>query len=102
MTIAGRRYKIKSEIRFTVFVTIMILLISMIAISIFGLSSASGMTQQEYLEIMVLEGDTLWNLAHQYMPNHGDIRRAVHTLSTFNSIQAHELMAGQILRIPVN
>jgi nucleoid-associated protein YgaU len=74
----------------------------MISNTILGLNNASSLTQQEYMEITVQHGDTLWNIAGKYMAETNDIRRAVYTLCNINEISAHELKAGQTLRIPVN
>ena len=101
MTIAGKRYRVKARGRFIFFVTFMIIITVMTATTLMGLNNVDGLTQPEYIEIIVEPGDTLWNLARQHMPNNTDIRRAVHTLSTLNEIAAHELKAGQTLIIPV-
>ena len=100
MTIAGKRYRIKSRSRFITFVVLMILFTVTISSTIMGFNNAGGMTEREYIEITVERGDTLWQLAREHMPNNTDIRRAVHTLSTLNNIAAHELQAGQTLIVP--
>ena len=102
MAISGKRYRVKSRGRFTLFIVFVIVCVAMIANAALGLSNASSLTHQEYTEIIVLNGDTLWNIAKEYMPENNDIRKAVHTLCNINGIYAHELQAGQILRIPVN
>ena len=102
MTISGKTYKIKSQIRFTLFVALIIVLILMISNTILGLNNAVSLTQQEYIEITVQYGDTLWHIAKEFMPESTDIRKAVYTLSSINEIAAHELKAGQVLLIPVN
>jgi hypothetical protein len=101
MTIAGKRYRIKSRGRFITFLVFVILVTVTFASTIMGFNSADGITEREYFEITVEHGDTLWQLARQHMPYNTDIRRAVHTLSTLNNISAHELQAGQTLIIPI-
>ena len=102
MSIAGKSYRIKSRLRFTLFIAAAIVLIVMISNTFLGLNNASSLTQQEYIEIEVQSGDTLWNLAREYMSDDNDIRRAVFTLRQINGIAAHELQAGQTILIPVN
>jgi len=102
MTIHGKRYKVKSGGRFTLFVVFTMIFIVMVLNMILGLNSASSLTQQEYIEITIQDGDTLWNIAREYMPDNKDVRRAVHTLCNINQISAHELKAGQILIVPIN
>ena len=101
MTISGKTYKVKSRIRFTLFIAFLIVFTVMVSNTILGLNSASSLTHQEYLEITVQHGDTLWNIASKYMPESKDIRKAIYTLCSLNEISAHELRAGQILLIPV-
>jgi cell division protein YceG involved in septum cleavage len=102
MTISGKRYKVKHRSRFTLFIAFLIVFIVMVSNTFLGLNNASSFTQQEYIEITIQHGDTLWNIARKYMPENNDIRKAVHTLCNINEIYAHELKAGQILLIPVN
>ena len=95
MTISGKTYKVKSRSRFTLFIVFMIILTATVSTAILGLSSAVSLTQQEYMEITVQYGDTLWHIAKEYMPENTDIRKSVHTLCQINGISAHELKAGQ-------
>ena len=101
MTISGKRYKVKSRFRFTLFIAFLIVCTVMVSNTLMGLNDASSMTKQEYKEITIQYGDTLWNIASQYMPESNDIRRAVYRLCQINEISAHELKAGQTLLIPV-
>ena len=101
MIIAGKKYRIKSRGRFITFVVLMILFTVTISSTIMGFNNADGMTEREYIKITVEHGDTLWQLARTHMPTNMDTRRAVHTLSTLNNIEAHELQAGQTLMVPV-
>jgi len=104
MTISSgkkKTYRIKHEIRFTIFVTFLILITAIFLSSVLGLNTVSSLTYQEYMEITVKHGDTLWNIVQTYMPEYDDIRKAIHLLCNINEIQAHELKAGQVLRIPV-
>jgi len=99
MMIAGKTFRIKSKSRFSLFVVLCIVFLTMLSNSILGLSDASSLTKAEYHEIEVQSGDTLWHLAHTYMPAQ-DVRQSVHTLKSINGISAGELQAGQILLIP--
>ena len=102
MSIAGKRYQIKSRSRFTVFVIFSIVLFIMVSNTILGFNNASSLTQKEYTEITVQSGDTLWNIAKTYMPENTDIRDSVYTLCQINNIAAHELKAGQTILVPIN
>ena len=97
----GRQYRIKSKSRFIIFVALTIILSVMFTNTLLGLNDARSFTEQEYIVIEVMYGDTLWNIAQTYMQGYGDIRRAVHELRRINDIAAHELKAGQVLKVPV-
>ena len=102
MVISGKRYKIKSRSRFTFFVAIAIVFSVMVTNTFLGLNNVSGLTDQEYIQVEVKYGDTLWDMAKVYMSDTQDIRRAVYTLRQLNGIAAHELRPGQIILIPVD
>ena len=101
MMISGNKYRIKSRGRFTLSIVILIIFAVTTSYSLLGFSDASSMTEQTYLTVEVQYGDTLWNIARTYMPDHGDVRKAVHQLCLLNGITACGLQAGQTLLIPV-
>ncbi|MCL1982464.1 MAG: LysM peptidoglycan-binding domain-containing protein [Clostridiales bacterium] len=101
MTVSGKKYRIKSSGRFTLFAAAIIVLLILISNALLGLGSASSMTEQAYIEITVQHGDTLWNIAKTYMPSSIDTRKLVYELCQLNGIAAHELKAGQVLVIPI-
>ena len=102
MPVAGKKYKIKSRNRFTLFVALMIVFMVMTSNTLLGFNNASSLTERAYIEITVEAGDTLWDIANEYMTGYGDVRRAVYTLCVLNGIAAHELRAGLTLRIPLD
>ena len=102
MKISGKRYKIKSRSRFTLFIALAIVFMVMASNTFLGLNDVSSLTERQYTEITVKSGDTLWGIAGEYMTGSGDIRKSVYTLCRINGISADELKAGQTLRVPVN
>ncbi len=98
--IGKKKYIIKSTLRFTMFITILCILIITTASAVLGLSNVRGMAKQQYVQIQVKSGDTLWCLASEYMPN-TDIRKSINVISKINDTSASELYAGQVLKIPV-
>ena len=85
--IGKKKYIIKSTLRFTMFITILCILVIATVSAVLGLSN-------------VKPGDTLWCLAGEYMPN-TDIRKSINVISEINDTSVSELYAGQILKIPV-
>lgn len=95
-----KRYKIKSRTRFAAFIVISLLLLCTIANTIFGFNDAIALTEQEYIQVQVTYGDTLWSIADEYMPDM-DPREAVHVIADANDINDSTVYVGQELNIPI-
>lgn len=91
--------KVKSRVRFTAFVLIMLFAVTGLFNTMLGLNDALGLTKQEYVEVSINSGDTLWTIAEQYMPSDMDIRKAVHIIKNVNEIDS-QLQPGQTILIP--
>ena len=91
--------KVKSRVRFTAFVLIMLFAVTGLFNTMLGLNDALGLTKQEYIEVSINSGDTLWTIAEQYMPSDMDIRKAVHIIKNVNEID-NQLQPGQTILIP--
>ncbi len=98
--IGKKKYVIKSPLRFVLFIAISCILLIMAFGIVSGLSDVNGAAEQQYVEVEVKPGDTLWFLASEYMPD-VEVRKSVHLISEINDTSASELCAGQILKIPV-
>ena len=96
-----RKYRVANRFRFTVFVTIMIILITTVMNFALGLNTADSLTYTEYMNLEIMSGDTLWTIAETYMSDFGDVRMAVHELCQINDISASELYAGMTILVPV-
>lgn len=94
-----KTYRIKSKFRFTCFVLVVLFAVTALFNVYFGTYEAAGLTAQDYVEIEVVDGDTLWNIADLYMPDDMDQRQAVHILQDMNNI-SNNIHAGQIIKIP--
>ncbi|MEG0923490.1 MAG: LysM peptidoglycan-binding domain-containing protein [Anaerovoracaceae bacterium] len=93
----NKKYIIKSKFRFTVFMVIVLLCISGLLSTIF----ANSLTEQQYQQIEVTYGDTLWSIAESYMPTDQDIRKSIYEITKLNQVSADTLQSGQTLLIPV-
>ena len=91
--------KVKSRVRFTAIVLIMLFAVTGLFNTMLGLNDALGLTKQEYIEVNINSGDTLWTIAEQYMPSDMDIRKAVHIIKNVNEIDS-QLQPGQTILIP--
>ena len=93
-------YKIANRFRFTLFVALTIIILTVIANFMLGYGIADSATMPEYIEIEISNGDTLWSIAEKYMPDDVDIRKSVYELGKLNQITAEELTAGMTILVP--
>ena len=96
-----KSYRISSRFRFTVFVVLTIILLTTAINFALGLNTAASLTVQEYMDVEVKSGDTLWNIAQDYMPDDMDTRKAVFQLCSLNDISADQLYAGMTIQVPI-
>jgi len=101
VSLMTRRYRVANRFRFTVFVALMIILITTVMNFALGLNTAESLTYVDYMDLEVMAGDTLWSIAETYMNDFGDIRMAVHELCQINNISADQLYAGMTIQVPV-
>ncbi len=97
-----KRYRIVNKFRFTLFVTVCILLLVGVVGSVFGYYDAKGFQDPEYVEIIVSRGDTLWDLARAYGPANTDTRQVVFEICRHNDVSAQSLRPGQHIEIPTS
>ena len=96
-----KRYRIKNRVRFASFIVISLLLVCTVFNTALGFNDALALSEQQYIEIQVESGDTLWTIADEYMPDDMDLRDAVYMICDANDMNANELYAGQTLNVPV-
>lgn len=94
------KYRIKSKTRFCMFFIVLFFMVITITGNLAGHNHAIAMSKPAYTEIMVVSGDTLWNLAKDYGPENQDIRKVIHRICAVNDISADRLATGQKILIP--
>lgn len=95
-----KRYRIKSQLRFTIFLSMVILIAVTSVFTIMGQNQAEAMTKPVYTEVLIQNGDTLWQLAKTYGPADEDIRKVIYKICEINGITADHLQSGQSILIP--
>lgn len=95
-----KRYRVASKFRFTVFTTVLLLLVITIAGSLFGFNTVSSSSFDQYHQVRIQYGDTLWDIAAEYAPEDADIRSVVRDICEVNGIKAEQLTAGQRIVVP--
>lgn len=93
-----RRYKIVNKTRFYLF------LISVFVIVVVGMLSIDkvygSIYEYNYDEVIIVEGDTLWNIALNYMPKNYDVREMIFIIRAFNKMETSQIYAGDLLKVP--
>lgn len=95
-------YRIKSRIKFTIFVMLCMIVTVITFNVIFGAIHATGMSDTpQTIEVTVYTGDTIWSLAEKFMPEI-DRREAVKIIEDLNDLESPMINAGDSIKIPIN
>lgn len=95
-----KKYYIESKFRFTMFVTIMLLIIIMSISALFSRVYADGTGRTAYYAVTVEAGDSLWTIAARCSDGNKDIRKLIYDISKVNDLNGSEIYEGQKLLIP--
>ena len=100
---ARKHIRIKSKVRFIIFITI-VLMIGLTAFNTtIGADRANGETAEKYITVEVAAGDTLWDIAGEYMSDtESDIRHDVYTLQQINGLEDASVDVGQKIKVPIS
>lgn len=96
----NKGFRIYSWARFITFMVILILLAFLAGGFVFK-STVSGMEDTQYETVVVMAGDTLWDIADEYTDS-TDVRNLIQEICNVNKISSGELFPGQTLQIPVS
>ena len=92
----------RRQMKIKMFKIMMVALIVVTTIlSISALSSGDKKSYDEYKEVYVRPGDTLWSIAEDFYGDSMDLREAVYIIKECSDIESAELQIGQKLLIPV-
>lgn len=94
------KLKIVNKFRFTIALTIFLLLICTAVFAAFGGFRAYSKDTSEYFLHTVDNRETLWSIAQQYSQKGKDIRRTVYEIEQANGIEQNIIYVGQTLKIP--
>ena len=61
----------------------------------------SSTYKENFIEILVEEGDTLWNIALKNMPEKYDVRKMVYEIMEFNQMKDAYIYPGDLVKIPI-
>ena len=100
----GKRhhYRIKSPIRFFIFILIVTMAIAFAGYSIAGISSAEAAAANKSAQVTIADGDNLWDIVEAYNPDANiDIRDAVYDIYEINDITADDIKPGDTIFVPI-
>jgi len=94
------KYKVVNMFRFKVFITISLVIILIFTLYNFKAFSVNK-EEHQYIEILVQDGDTIWDIAQEYYNGAKDIRRIVHDISNINGIEGAMIKSGDKILVPL-
>ncbi|WP_324824058.1 LysM peptidoglycan-binding domain-containing protein [Sinanaerobacter sp. ZZT-01] len=97
-----KKYRIVSKTRFTIFMSLLFILLIILINSLSGLYQSNSLTRIDYTEIQIQAGDTLWKLAQEFGPSNQDLRAVIYEICMINQISADSIQPGQSILIPAS
>lgn len=95
-----RKLKIVNKKRFVVFLTTVLILLIFITGTIFKLNAAYSFSEDNYIEIQIIQGDTLWDIAKRNNPYNKDIRKVVYEIMKINNMKNANIKIGTVIKVP--
>ncbi|WP_425447512.1 LysM peptidoglycan-binding domain-containing protein [Dethiothermospora halolimnae] len=95
-----KKYVIVNKTRFTIFITILFLILLFILTTALNLDAVYSRSYNKHHKVVVRRGDTLWNIARDNNHNNEDIRRVLHNIIEYNDIKETTVFPGDIIKVP--
>lgn len=97
----SRHLKVVNPVRFFIFILISIMIIAFAGYSIAG-ARAEAAAVHTYAQVVIHEGDTLWDIVEEYNPNvHKSTRAIIREISETNDIDVNNIQPGDRIFVPV-
>lgn len=97
-----KKYRIVDRKKFVRFIFIICLaILSIVLIFCKNNKAYSLMYENKYIEVEVVEGDTLWDIAKSNMPKDYDIRKMVFEIKEFNNMEDAYIYPGNLIKVPI-
>ena len=93
-----RKYKLTNKKRFIIIMCILISVI--ISTTILVTKRPEGKSEEIYTEIIVMYGDTLWDIAVEISDGSIHIRKMIFEIKKINNMETSDLHIGQLVKIP--
>lgn len=97
-----KRYKVINRTRFYLFIISVFVVISVVLFSLLSSNKAhSSAYNINYKEIEIVEGDTLWNIALNNLPERTDVRKMVYDITEINNLGKGHIHPGDRILVPI-
>ena len=97
-----RHLKIVNPVRFFLFVLISIMIIVFAGYSIIGAGRADAATVKTYKQVVIHEGDNLWDIAEECNPDtNRSIRSIISEICETNDVTINDIQPGDMIFVPV-
>ncbi len=100
MNVAMRRRQRKKSHAYLLFIVVASLAAVFLVMS-HGFSKTLTPPAEEYTEVVVRDGDTLWQIARRHGSSDVDTRRTVDRIREMNELTTAVVRPGQVLKVPV-
>ena len=95
-----KSYRIKSKLRFTIFMLIVLLFV-MTLLGAAAPRNTVNTSKVTYRTVEIAAGDTLWSLAEKYAPSARQVRKYVYEIKDVNGLETSDLYVGQLILVPI-
>jgi len=96
------RYKVVNMFRFKLFVILSLVIILIFTLYNLNAFSLNKEDYNNYIEILVKDGDTIWNIAKKYNSDGNDLRQLVYDISKINDVEDSVIVPGQKIIVPLD
>lgn len=98
----NKKYVIVDIRRFFLFITAVFIITALIINLIFAYSKVYGSIQtQGFKEYYVGNGENLWNISLEHMPEGYDVRKMVFDIKKLNEMDTSFIVEGETIKIPI-
>ena len=96
-----KKVRVANKKRFVFFISVVLMIILLIGSFTMSAFSSEGLNQDNFENIRVEQGDTLWSIAKLYAGNHTDVREVIYNIQKENDLISSVIHPGQELKIPI-
>lgn len=98
-----KRYRIVKKRKFISLLVLVLTIITMFITSFFIRNNTvySSTYQEDYANVRIIKGDTLWNIAINHMPEGYDVRKMVFEIIELNKIEDASIYPGDSIKVPI-